>query len=184
MDRCCSQGFHSAHIIFLERCHSLVRHVGLGSFFQITFWFILHVGAGWHVCYSEHVEVRGQPLSTMWVPGIKFRPSCLVAWGLTHVVISPALAYFFILILWITVTQLGIGRDSQNCLELGLRGWINCIMNIPIAPASNGWTQESQVCPSLLLSQLCYQTEYCWGHILLTGMSLMLKSTPWPYVSH
>lgn len=28
--------------------------------------------------------------------------------------------YFFILILWITATQLGIGRDSQNCLELGL----------------------------------------------------------------
>lgn len=74
------------------------------------------------MCYSGHVEVRGQPLSTVWVPGIKFRPSCLVAKALTHVAISPALAYFFILILWITATQLGIARDSQDCLELGLRG--------------------------------------------------------------
>lgn len=117
MDRCYSQGFHSAHIIFLEWCHSFARHVGLVSFFQVTF---CVGGAGWHVCYSERVELRGQPLSTMWAPGIEFRPSCLVANALTHVAISPALIIFFVLILRITATQLGVGRDSQNCLELGL----------------------------------------------------------------
>jgi hypothetical protein len=106
--QCCAFGWSTASLkVFLFVC----LFVSLGFFFLllhihhlplIVLWgkcvlfpsfklhfnsFCVHVcvcGAGCHVCYSVHVEIRGQLLSTWQVPGIKLRSPRLVAIAFTH----------------------------------------------------------------------------------------------------